>query len=210
MKRVIIASDGVTVANVAKLSGQSPAGVGVFVDVADNIQVAPFWTWNGSTSSPVFAFGMAPFVPTIESRMAAAEASIPSPADMMPPAVGDSSSLGTDTKYALANHTHASRARKRKITMPSAASTYTWTYSDKDGNALPFPVGVIPVVSCIVQVAAGNTDLYNVQVLGEPTRTSCVFQINRVSSGLLALLTGALSVNPTPIAATLHMIALEP
>lgn len=210
MKRVIIASDGVTVANVAKLSGQSPAGVGTFVDVDDNVQVAPFWAWNGNIGSPVFTFGMAPFVPTIESRMAAAEAAIPSPADMMPPAVNDSGAIGSDPQYARSNHTHASRVRKRKITMPSAASSYSWTYSDKDGNALPFPVGVIPVVSCIVQVSNGNTDLYNVQVLGEPTRTGCVFQINRVSAGLLALLTGALSINPTPVAATLHMIALEP
>jgi len=135
---------------------------------------------------------------------------IPQPALAMPPGVSDTGMIGTDTRYALANHTHASKVRKRKITMSTAASTYAWTYSDKDGNALPFPTGVIPIVNAIVQVSAGNTDLFNVQVLGEPTNTGCVFQINRVSSGLLSLLAGALSVNPTPVAATLHLTALEP
>lgn len=136
---------------------------------------------------------------------------IPSPAKSAPPGVADGGATGSDEGfYALANHTHASRVRKRKITMSSASSTYNWTYSDKDGNPLPFPAGVIPIVQCIAQVASGNTDLYNVQVMGEPTNAGCVFQINRVSAGLLSLLGGALSINPTPVAATLHMIALEP
>lgn len=57
---------------------------------------------------------------------------------------------------------------------------------------------------------SGTTDLFNVQVMGTPTNTQCVFQINRVSAGLLALLLGALSLNPTPVISTLHLIALEP
>lgn len=132
------------------------------------------------------------------------QALVPQPATAMPPGVSDSGSLGTSQKYALENHTHASKARKQIITMVSAASTYTWTYPT------PFASGTVPIVSGIVQVPAGNTDLFNVQVLGTPTNTQCTFQINRVSAGLLGLLLGALSVNPTPIAATIHMIALEP
>lgn len=132
------------------------------------------------------------------------QALVPQPATAMPPGVSDSGSLGTSQKYALENHTHASKARKQIITMGSAASTYTWTYPT------PFASGTVPIVSGIVQVPAGNTDLFNVQVLGTPTNTQCTFQINRVSAGLLGLLLGALSVNPTPIAATIHMIALEP
>lgn len=54
MKRAIIAADGTTVVNVAALSGQSPAGVGTFVDVVDNMRVSPGSTWNGSMSSPAF------------------------------------------------------------------------------------------------------------------------------------------------------------
>lgn len=129
---------------------------------------------------------------------------IPQPATAMPPGVSDSGAVGTSQKYALENHTHASKARKQIVTMPSAASTYTWTYPTA------FGAGVVPIVQGIVQVPNGNTDLFNVQVLGTPTNTSCQFQINRVSAGLLGVLLGALSINPTPIAATLHMIALEP
>lgn len=126
------------------------------------------------------------------------------PATSMPPGVSDSGSIGTIQRYALENHTHASKARKQITTMGSAASTYTWVYPT------PFASGVIPVVSAIVQVSVGNQDLFNVQVQGVPTNTQCTFQINRVSAGLLALLLGALSINSTPVASTLHMIALEP
>lgn len=126
------------------------------------------------------------------------------PATSMPPGVSDSGSLGTIQRFALENHTHASKARKQITTMGSAASTYTWVYPT------PFAAGIVPVVSAIVQVSAGNQDLFNVQVQGVPTNTQCTFQINRVSAGLLALLLGALSINTTPVASTLHMIALEP
>lgn len=131
-------------------------------------------------------------------------AMIPQPGSAVPPGVTDSGAVGSTVPYARADHTHASKARKQIIVMPSAATTYSWVFPT------PFAAGVTPIVSAIVQVPSGNTDLFNVQVMGAPTNTGCVFQINRVSSGLLALLTGALSVNPTPIAATLHMLALEP
>lgn len=129
---------------------------------------------------------------------------VPDPAISAPPGVTDTGAQGNIPRYAMENHTHASKARKQIVTMPSAASTYTWTYPTA------FASGVVPVVSAIVQVAAGNQDLFNVQVLGVPTNTQCTFQINRVSAGLLALLLGALSINTTPVASTLHMYALEP
>ncbi len=129
---------------------------------------------------------------------------VPQPATAMPPGVSDSGSKGDSLRYALENHTHASKARKQRVTMASAATTYTWVYPT------PFDTGVVPIVSGIVQVPNGNSDLFNVQVMGTPTNTQCTFQINRVSAGLLSLLLGALSINPTPIAATLHLIALEP
>lgn len=132
------------------------------------------------------------------------QASIPQPASSMPPGVADASTTGSATPYARADHTHASKARKQITTMGSAATTFAWTYPT------PFGSGVVPIVSAIVQVPNGNTDLFNVQVMGAPTNTGCTFQINRVSPGLLALLTGALSLNPAPVAATLHMLALEP
>jgi len=129
---------------------------------------------------------------------------VPLPATNTPPGVADTGAKGSTLRYALEDHTHASKARKQIVVMPSAATTYTWTYPTA------FGAGVVPIVSAIVQVANGNTDLFNVQIMGAPTNTQCTFQINRVSAGLLSLLLGALSINPTPVAATLHCIALEP
>lgn len=127
---------------------------------------------------------------------------IPPPAQAAPPSVNDAGAQGNIARYAMENHTHASKVRKWSQSI--SAATFTWTYPT------PFGVGVVPIISAIAQVAPGNTDLFNVQVLGAPTNTSCQFQINRVSAGLLALLLGALSVNPTPATITLHMVALEP
>ncbi len=130
---------------------------------------------------------------------------IPQPGSGSPTAVVDANSgtAGADTsKYAPFMHTHPSKARKAKVSISS--STYTWTYPTA------FDAGVTPIVNAIAQVASGNTDLFNVQVMGTPSATSCQFQINRVSSGLLSLLLGALSINPTPATVTLHMLALEP
>jgi len=129
---------------------------------------------------------------------------IPAPATAAPPAVADGSVEGALPRYAREDHTHAGKARKQIRTQGSAAATYTWVYPT------PFDAGVIPIVSAIVQVSSGTTDLFNVQIMGVPTNTQCTFQINRVSAGLLALLLGALSLNSTPVISTLHMIALEP
>jgi hypothetical protein len=129
---------------------------------------------------------------------------VPQPATSAPPGVKDGGEMGTGVRYAREDHTHASKARKQIVTMASAAATYKWTYP------APFAQGVVPICSAIVQVPANNTDLFNVQLIGAPTNTDCTFQINRVSAGLLGLLLGALSINPTPVASTLHMIALEP
>jgi len=138
------------------------------------------------------------------ANVAALQAQIPLPATSMPAGVQDSGQVGSGEKYAREDHTHASKARKQIRTMPSASTTFTWVYPTA------FAAGVVPVVSGIVQVPNGTTDLFNVQIVGTPSNTQCVLQINRVSSGLLSLLTGALSINPAPIAATLHLIALEP
>ena len=129
---------------------------------------------------------------------------IPQPALTMPPGVSDAGSVGTVPTYARGDHTHAAKARKQIVTMGSAATTYTWVYPTA------FGAGVVPVCNAIVQVPSGNNDLFNVQLVGVPTNTQCVFQINRVSSGVVALITGVLSINTTPVAATLHMLALEP
>lgn len=131
---------------------------------------------------------------------------IPTMATAAPPGVADSSAAGAASmQYAGANHTHASKARKQRVTGVSTA-TYTWVYPT------PFPAGVVPIVPspCIEDPANSSTDIYNAQISGTPTNTQCVIRITRQSSGLLSLLLGALSINPTPGTINLHCVALEP
>jgi|GEM_PF-2713225 len=132
-------------------------------------------------------------------------ASVPLAGASVPPAVGDAGSLGSDpTKFAREMHTHASKARKERKTGVNTA-TYTWTFPTA------FGVGVVPICNAIVEDPADSgTDSYNVQISGVPTNSQVTFRIKRQSAGLLALLTGALSLNPTPGTINLHCIALEP
>lgn len=145
-----------------------------------------------------------PSRPPVNLAPYALKTEVPTPAVAAPPAVAVASGMGsTPSSFAMEDHTHASKVRRQIVAIP-AASTYTWVYPTA------FAAGVVPMVSAIAQVGAGTTDLFNIQVVGAPTNTQCVFQINRASAGLLALLLGALSINPTPAAITLHMVALEP
>jgi hypothetical protein len=136
---------------------------------------------------------------------------VPQPATAMPPAVQDASLKGVDTRYALADHTHASKARRQRVTGVTTA-TYTYVYRDKDGNLAPFAAGVVPVCNAIAEDPADSAaDSYNVQVSGTPTNTQCVFRIKRQSSGLLGLISNLiLTFNTTPGNINLHCSAFEP
>lgn len=103
----------------------------------------------------------------------------------------------------MSDHTHASKARKARVSV-AAVTSYAWTYPT------PFGAGVVPIVNGIAEVLAGNTDLINVQILGTPTNTGCVFQIARYSQNVIALVTGALALNATPFTGALHLTAFEP
>lgn len=129
---------------------------------------------------------------------------IPQPSTTMPPGVSDSGSVGSNQRYALADHTHASRARKQRVLGVSTA-TYVWVYPS------PFSTGVIPICNGIAEDPTDNAnDSYNLQIAGVPTNTQCTFRIKRQSSGLLGLLLGAISFNPTPGTINIHCSALEP
>lgn len=129
----------------------------------------------------------------------------PQPATSMPPGVADTGSVGmSDKRYALADHTHASKARKQRVT-GIKTSTYTWVYPT------PFDAGVVPIPNAIAGDPSNNAnDCYNVQIVGTPSNTQCTFRIVRQSTGLLSLLIGALSINPTPGTVDLYCTALEP
>lgn len=130
--------------------------------------------------------------------------SIPKPATAMPPGVADNGAKGTDSRYALADHTHASKARKARV-QSAADGTITWVYST------PFDGGVVPRVVAVAEVPAGTTDVVNVQVVGTPTNTQCQLLVNRTNRSVVALLNLTILSLPTQPGATwVHAVALEP
>ncbi len=129
---------------------------------------------------------------------------IPKPATAMPPSVADSGAKGSDVKYALADHTHASKARKARMQC-AADGTLTWVYST------PFDVGVVPRVVAVAEVASGVTDVVNVQVVGTPTNTQCQLLVNRTQRSVVSLIgLTVLSVPAQPGVTWVHAVALEP
>lgn len=129
---------------------------------------------------------------------------IPQPATAMPVGVKDTGEVGAASKYAREDHTHASKARKQRVIGVNAA-TYVWVYP------VAFAAGVAPICNAIAEDPANvATDSYNIQVVGTPSNTQVTFRIVRQSSGLLGLLLGALSLNPTAGSINLHCTALEP
>lgn len=129
---------------------------------------------------------------------------VPQPATSTPPAVTDSGALGNSSKCALENHTHASKARKARV-QSAADGLITWVYST------PFDVGVVPRVVAVAEVAAGVTDVVNVQVVGTPTNTQCQLLVNRTARSVVSLIgLTILSVPAQPGATWVHAVALEP
>lgn len=130
--------------------------------------------------------------------------SVPQPATAMPPGVSDLGALGTGTKYALENHTHASKARKIRVQC-AADGTITWVYP----NA--FGAGVVPIVVAVAEVAAGVTDVVNVQIVDTPTNTQCKLLVNRTNRSTVALIgLTILSLPAQPGVTWVHIVALEP
>lgn len=131
--------------------------------------------------------------------------SIPTPATAVPPGVADSGLVGSQTtQYATGNHTHASKARKQRM-LGVTTATFKWTFPT------PFGAGVVPICNAIVEDPSNSaSDSYNAQIVGTPTATDVTFRIIRQTAGLLSLLAGALSLNPTPGTVNLHCSALEP
>lgn len=127
----------------------------------------------------------------------------PTPSTIMPPAVGDDGAVGTvDTMFALANHTHASQVRRAKVTT-AANGSYTWTYSP------PFAAGVTPSVFGVVESAGGNTDVFDLKLVGSATNTQASILVSRSQASLISLLGITLLQVPAAVGAqTVHLVAV--
>lgn len=130
---------------------------------------------------------------------------VPLPSNVAPPSVADSSALGTPQgMYALADHTHASKVRKERVQC-NADGTLTWTFTT------PFGSGIVPRCFGIAEVAAGVTDVVNVQVVDTPTNTQAKFLVNRTVRSVVSLIgLTVLSVPAQPGVTWVHVVALEP
>lgn len=130
---------------------------------------------------------------------------IPLPSNSMPPGVSDVGAVGTDDRYALGNHTHASKARK-EIKAISAAGLYTWVYPT------PFDVGKVPICNAMAICPSGTTDIVNVQQEGDATNTQVTFRVIRLQQSVASLLgLTVLSINAgIPANTKLSLLALEP
>jgi hypothetical protein len=139
-----------------------------------------------------------------KSEVAAVSAAIPKMATTTPLGVADTGAAGASTtEYAGKFHTHASKAR-RIIATSAADGSYTYNYS-----ATPFASA--PVCNAVAEVAAGVTDVVNVQIVGTPTATSASFLVNRANrSTAVAVGLNVLSVPAQPGATKLHILCLEP
>lgn len=129
---------------------------------------------------------------------------VPSPSNTAPPSVADSGAAGVGTTvFALWDHTHASKVRKERVQC-AADGTLTWTFST------PFGASVVPRCFAVAEVAAGVTDVVNVQVVDTPTNTQCKFLVNRTNRSVVALIgLTILSVPASPGVTWVHVCALE-
>lgn len=75
------------------------------------------------------------------------------------------------------------------VTYPGA--DITWTYPT------PYTAGIVPIIEALAEgPASGGTaaNLFNVQLVGPPTNTSCKFRVNTVSAATINLL-GLVNLN---------------
>jgi hypothetical protein len=82
--------------------------------------------------------------------------------------------------------------RKAVLAVAGGAGRVTWTYAE------PFDTGVSPrVVGIAVNAGAGA---YVVQLIGDPTETAAVFEVNVVTAGALALAANGTKVHAMAVA----------
>lgn len=130
------------------------------------------------------------------------EANMPKPATTMPPGVADSGAVGTDSRYALANHTHASKARKGRVLVP-VAGFFDVTFGT------PFTTGA-PICAVTAETTAGDTNVVNAQIDGATTMTGMRIRVTRTAVTAASLLGLNILSVPTQIATYTHYVCLEP
>lgn len=94
----------------------------------------------------------------------------------------------------------------RRAILTYAGSDLTWTYP------AAFPAGVVPVVEAVAVAPAAGTALVNVQIVGDPTNTSCKLRVNSIPAASVSLL-GLVNLNlfqQAPAGVKIHVTARTP
>lgn len=118
--------------------------------------------------------------------------------------VSDISGAGVGLMYSDGTIWRSVPFSAQRIRVQTAADgTYTWTYGT------PFASGVIPKVFVVAESPAGATDIYNAQVDGTATNTSCKVRVTRGQTSAVALLgLTILSFPATPGVTWVNIVAL--
>lgn len=134
----------------------------------------------------------------------ALKAEVPTGAIDAPPPVSVASGKGAlAMQYAMADHTHASKVRVVRV-VSDAAGLVDWTFSP------PFPAGTVPRIAAQAEVAAGTTDVVNVQIEGTPTNTGCKLRVTRTARSTVALISLTILSVPASVGAiVVHAAAIE-
>lgn len=142
------------------------------------------------------------FGPTTQAEMDAILAAMPTPSATVPPGVSDTGSAGTTTlSYALANHTHASKARKGRVT----------TATDGTATVALMPAFTsTPICTVVAEATAGETNIVNAQLDGQPTTSQLKVRVNRSAAQLVGLLGLTINVVQTSVATVVDYICIEP
>lgn len=142
------------------------------------------------------------FGPATQEQMDALAAAMPTPSVSVPPSVSDTGSVGTTTlSYALANHTHASKARKGRVTT-AADGTVTVTLAPAFSG--------VPVCAVVAEATAGETNIVNAQIDGQPTTSQLKVRVNRSAAQLVGLLSLTINVVQPSVATVVDYICIEP
>lgn len=112
---------------------------------------------------------------------------MPQPAQSAPPAVQANSDKGTGARYALENHTHESRLQARRVQLTfNASGEALYTFP------LPYPAGIVPIVSTTAENLTSNSYRYDATVKEAATsNTSATIVLTKTPRTLTVSLLGA-------------------
>lgn len=111
------------------------------------------------------------------AQLAAVQATIPSPAAVLPPSDTLAGAVGAASPYARADHIHPTTTQAARMAVSGTAGLITWTF--------PVAFASAPLVMATVENVVSATNPYVVNIVGQATTTSVTLQVFKASSSTL-------------------------